>query len=350
MRAFDYSQLPPDVMSHDIGRLLSAIHEFRGKQSLYQATRPETLDALRAVAKIQSTAASNRIEGIYTSDKRLPGLIAEKLSPENRAEQEILGYRNVLATIHESHDHIPLTPGIILQLHRDLLRPTGLSIGGHWKDSDNVIAEVGTDGVMRPRFVPTPASETPRAVEALCTSYADAIRADQYDPLLLIPLVIFDFVSIHPFNDGNGRMSRLLTLLLLYKNGYEVGKYVSIENEIERTKESYYESLALSSAGWHEGKNRYAPFVEYLLGVILSTYRDLDEMVASAEGADFSKGARIKRCLKNQVKPISKSELHELNPDISLVTIGRTLRALLEKGTIEKLGAARATKYRWVGR
>lgn len=230
----------------------------------------------------QSTGASNRIENISTSDKRLRELMLEKAEPRNRDEREIAGYRYVLDLIHESHDDIPITPGVILQLHRDLYRYSGDSHAGTWKDSDNVIAERTSQGELVARFVPTPAAMTPAAAEAICEEYRKQMDTGTYDPLLASLVFVFDFVSIHPFNDGNGRMSRLLMLLLMYRSGYDMGKYVSIEKEIERTKETYYEALAASSQGWREGKGDYVPFVTYMLGIIDACYRELANRLSLA--------------------------------------------------------------------
>ncbi len=235
MTQFDYVRALDSLMTPEVVSALGSIHEHKGKTSLLSSTHPDHFAALVEVAKIQSTSASNRIENISTSDKRLRELMLEKAEPRNRDEREIAGYRYVLDLIHESHDDIPITPGVILQLHRDLYRYSGDSHAGAWKDSDNVIAERTAQGELVARFVPTPAVMTPDAVEAICEEYRYQMDVGTYDPLLVSLVFAFDFVSIHPFNDGNGRMSRLLTLLLMYRSGYDVGKYVSIEKEIERT-------------------------------------------------------------------------------------------------------------------
>ena len=265
---FDYSKKLSRLMSPEIMSALGNVREHRGRQSLYIATTPDILNSLEEVARIQSTGASNRIENISTTDKRLRELVEQKIEPRNRDEREISGYRYVLDMIHEPHGDIPVTPGVILQFHRDLYRYLDVSFAGRWKDTDNTIAERLPSGELVTRFAPTPSAATPGAVQEICDAYASEIKKGIYDPLLVSLVFVFDFVSIHPFNDGNGRMSRLLTLLLLYQNGYTVGKYVSIEAEIEKSKETYYEVLRASSTGWSEGKNDYTPFVTYLLGVI----------------------------------------------------------------------------------
>lgn len=325
MKHFDYITAAKGLLTPRTTTLLSAIHEAKGRQSVQAAIRPDLLNTLIAVARIQSTNASNRIEGISTSDKRLNALIAGKTTPHNRAEEEITGYRDVLATIHESHDYIPPTPNTILQLHRDLFRYTGLAFGGHFKDSDNAI------------------------IERACAAYTEAIQDGHIDPLLATAMFTFDFTCIHPFNDGNGRMSRLLTLLLLYRNGYQVGKYISIEHLIERTKDTYYEALAASTYGWNDNVNDYAPFVNYLLGVILTACKEFDERIG--EVSDWgsnrkpTKEQRIGNLFERTLSPLSKADILQQLPDISASTVERTLKTLLDNGTITKLGAGRGTRY-----
>mgnify|MGYP000778826022 FL=1 len=238
----------------------------------------DELKTLLEVALIQSTGASNRIEGIFTSDKRLEELVSQKAEPRNRSEQEIAGYREVLSTIYEGYEYINPRPNIILQLHRDLYSYSQGSAGGSYKNSDNVIAETDAEGHQKARFIPVPAFQTDEAMEELCARFLEAWEADRIDKLVLIPMFILDFLCIHPFNDGNGRMSRLLTLLLFYKAGYIVGKYVSMEMLIEKTKETYYEALQASSTGWHEGENSYEPFVKYYLGIMLKAYNEFESL------------------------------------------------------------------------
>ncbi len=235
MRQFDYSKMPEGFLTRETMDLLSAVHEHRGRQKLYGEARPDVLEALIDVAKIQSAEASNRIEGVRTSDKRLKAIMADKTDPKSRDEEEITGYRDVLNVIHDSHDYLAVTPNVLLQLHRDLYRHTPSSMGGHFKIGDNEIRGTGKDGTEYVRFRTIPAIATPDAMEQLCGALRQAIEGETMDPLLASLLFVFDFTCVHPFNDGNGRMSRLLTLLLLYQNGYDVGKYISIEKEIQRT-------------------------------------------------------------------------------------------------------------------
>lgn len=344
MPCFDYTQILPRLLTPSLVKTLGAIREYRGKQELYQRVRPETLERLCQVAKIQSTGASNRIENIHTSERRLRDLMAQKVEPANRDEREIAGYRYVLDLVHESHDHIPLTPSVILQLHRDLYRFVDSAYAGHWKDADNVIAERLPTGELVARFRPASAAATPGAVEELCQAYNSALRQDAFDPILPSLLFAFDFVSIHPFNDGNGRMSRLLTLLVLYRAGYTVGKYISLESLIEQTKESYYEALQASSWGWQEGANDPAPFVEYMLGIVLAAYRELDERMGALE-SDANEET-LRAFFDRTLGKVTKREIMDAHPNVSQKTIERILQRLQTQGVIEKVGAARNTAYR----
>lgn len=345
MRNFDYTSLPATLLDPEIAGLLFAIHEYRGKQDLYLAAKRDILDTLLEVAKIQSTEASNRIEGIFTSEARLKELVEEKSAPRNRNEQEIAGYRDVLATIHENFEYIPINPNTILQLHRDLYSFLASGTGGSWKHSDNVIAETGADGHHVVRFKPLAAFETPRAMDNLCSAYQQAIQDEIHDPLLLMVLFVFDFLCIHPFNDGNGRMSRLLTLLLLYKSGYLVGKFISIEKLIENSKESYYQTLQESSYNWNEGKNDYRPFVRYYLGTLLKAYRDFEDRVEHLFVAKLNKSGRIRQLFEQNYRKLSKREILAFCPDISEVTVEKTLKKLLDSGFISKVGAGKNTAY-----
>ena len=339
MRDFDYITSPAKLLTPEIVQMVGSIHEHKGKQELFLEANIDELKTLLEVALIQSTGASNRIEGIFTSDKRLEELVSQKAEPRNRSEQEISGYREVLATIHESYEYINPRPNIILQLHRDLYSYSQGAAGGSYKNSDNVIAETDTEGH------PVPAFQTAEAMEELCTRFLEAWEADHIDKLVLIPMFILDFLCIHPFNDGNGRMSRLLTLLLFYKAGYIVGKYVSMEMLIEKTKETYYEALQASSAGWHEGENSYEPFVKYYLGIMLKAYNEFESRVEHLKHRSLSKPDRIKAAIDNKVGKITKKEIMELCPDISKVTVERTLTDLVKNGYIAKVGAGPSTGY-----
>ena len=345
MRNFDYITNPAKLLTPEIVQMVGSIHEHKGKQELFLEANIDELKTLLEVALIQSTGASNRIEGIFTSDKRLEELVSQKAEPRNRSEQEIAGYREVLATIHESYEYITPKPNIILQLHRDLYSYCQGNIGGTYKNSDNVIAETDAEGHQKARFIPVPAFQTAEAIDELCARFLEAWEADRIDKLVLIPMFILDFLCIHPFNDGNGRMSRLLTLLLFYKAGYIVGKYVSMEMLIEKTKETYYEALQASSTGWHEGENSYEPFVKYYLGIMLKAYNEFESRVEHLKHRSLSKPDRIKAVIDNKVGKITKKEIMELCPDISKITVERTLTNLVKSGYIAKVGAGPSTGY-----
>ena len=347
MRSFDYTEEWKKLLTPEIVMYLTQIHEFKGEQTLFIEAKADTLSQLVDIAKIQSIEASNKIEGIYTSDERLKALVKDSTRPRTRNEREIAGYRDVLNTIHENHDYIPPKPSIILQLHRDLYKFEGMDIGGRYKTSDNIIEEQDAEGNKSVRFRPMPAWETPEAIEKICQSYDEALNSENIDALIIIPMFVLDFLCVHPFNDGNGRISRLLTLLLLYRSGYIVGKYISIEKLIEQTKEIYYESLQLSSAGWHENKNDYEPFVKYMLGVIVAAYRDFSSRVSLLTTQGMSKPDRVKEIIRATLGPITKTEILAKCPDISQVTVQRALADLVDKGDIVKLGGGRYTKYIW---
>ena len=347
MRSFDYKEEWKKLLTPEIVMYLTQIHEFKGEQTLFIEAKADTLSQLVDIAKIQSIEASNKIEGIYTSDERLKALVKDSTRPRTRNEREIAGYRDVLNTIHENHDYIPPKPSIILQLHRDLYKFEGKDIGGRYKTSDNIIEEQDAEGNKSVRFRPIPAWETPEAIEKICQSYDEALNSENIDALIIIPMFVLDFLCVHPFNDGNGRISRLLTLLLLYRSGYIVGKYISIEKLIEQTKEIYYESLQLSSAGWHENKNDYEPFVKYMLGVIVAAYRDFSSRVSLLTTQGMSKPDRVKEIIRATLGPITKTEILAKCPDISQVTVQRALADLVDKGDIVKLGGGRYTKYIW---
>lgn len=347
MEQFNYTEQLQKLIKPEIISALSVIREYRGKQAAYEATRPDTFKSLVEIAKIQSVNASNRIENISTSDKRLRALMAGTTEPKNRDEREIAGYRYVLDMIHESHDDIPINANVILQLHRDLYRFCDDSFSGKWKDADNVIAERSENGELVARFKPTSAAATPVAIEKICTEYQAQIKANTYDPMLVSLMFAFDFVGIHPFNDGNGRMSRLLTLLLMYRSGYTVGKYISIEKEIERSKETYYEALTTSSTGWSDGNNDYVPFITYMLGVITACYKELDQRLQIAGSTEGNEKV-LRIFFSGLLGAATKQEILDANPSMSKRTVERLLKKFQEEGLVEKTGAARSTAYRRV--
>lgn len=347
MREINYNEKWKELLTPEIVPLLTKIHEFKGEQALFIEAHIDELEQLVEVARIQSTEASNRIEGIYTSDERLKLIALDKTMPRTRNEFEIAGYRDVLNTIHNSYEHIPIKPSIILQLHRDLYKFSAGDAGGKYKENDNVISEEDVEGNQKVRFVPVHAWETPEMINQLCDAYEEILKNEDADPLLIIPMFILDFLCIHPFNDGNGRMSRLLTLLLLYRSGYIVGKYISIEKLIEISKDTYYDALLESSQLWHEGKNNYEPFVRYMLGVVVNAYREFSSRVRLLATSDLSKPERVREVIKETLGTITKAEIMKKCPDISQITIQRALADLLTNEEIVKIGGGRYTKYTW---
>ena len=346
MRQFDYATVPAELEATPITNLLLSIREHKGRQLVLSQVKPELLSSLMEEAKIQSTRSSNGLEGIVTTQKRLKAIMAYSTEPSSRAEEEIAGYRDALSLIHEQHDFIPVTPSVILQLHRDLMAHTAISYGGHWKDSDNEIVSIDDQGNRFVRFRPPSALATPGLIGEACRSLNDALSRQACDPLLISLRFIFDFVSIHPFNDGNGRMSRLLTTLLLEKTGYDVARYTSIERLIEDNKALYYSALAASSTGWSDNENSEVPFIRFMLGTILAAYRQLEQhTLIEFNARPMSKQARIAALFQEKPGIIKKSDIQSNCPDISEVTVKRTLSQLVSCSAIEKTGAGRSTGY-----
>ena len=347
MRNLNYKETYQKLLTPEIVSYLTQIHEQKGQQNLFIEAHKDALTELLEIAKIQSTEASNRIEGIITTEDRLKMIVRDKTTPRNRNEREIAGYRDVLATIHENYDFVPIRPNTILQLHRDLYKFNNPGFGGKYKNSDNIIAEELPDGTKAVLFQPVSAWETPQAIETLCNVFNEAMNDPDMDPLLLMPIFILDFLCIHPFNDGNGRMSRLLTLLILYRSGYIVGKYISLEKMIADSKESYYEALQDSDARWHEAENDYLPFVRYMLGIIIAAYRVFESRVQILITKGLSKPERVREIIRNNTRKMTKAEIMEQCPDISLKTVQRALESLQESGEIIKIGGGRYTSYIW---
>lgn len=346
MRTFDYTKLADKMWDGEIVSYIAKIHECKGRQELYSRQKPVELKRLVEIARVQSTEASNKIEGIVTTSTRIKQLIYEKTTPRTRDESEIVGYRDVLNTIHESHDFIPIRPTYILQLHRDLLKHAGLTYGGRFKNTQNYINETKADGTVVTRFVPLAPHETEPAIEAICESYLRTLAMETVDPLILIPTFICDFLCIHPFNDGNGRMSRLLTLLLLYQNGYEVGKYISIEKQIEKTKDAYYDVLERIDQGWHEEENDPTPFIKYMLQVILACYKEFEERVGLVSGGSRSTIYDIvKTYVTEKVGKFTGSEVIAACPSGSRSAVLNALNKLTKEDVIVKCGSGRGTFY-----
>lgn len=347
MRNFNYSAIKYQKWDSEILGLIAAIYKEAGKQEMYLKQRPEELDKLVEIAKIQSTEASNAIEGIVTTSTRIRQLVEEKTTPKNRDEQEIAGYRDVLNVIHDSFDAIPITKNYILQLHKMLYSHMNNPLAGQTKNVQNYISATYPDGHVEALFTPLAPFETQETLDRICEEYNRVIGNMELEPLIAISVFIHDFLCIHPFNDGNGRMSRLLTLLLYYRAGYIVGKYISIEKLIETTKEEYYECLRQSSEQWHENENDYEPFVKYMLSIMIAAYRDFSSRVNLLTTSGMSKPDRVKEIIRTTPGQITKTEILKKCPDISQVTVQRALADLLSSGEILKIGGGRYTKYTW---
>ncbi|MCG6171315.1 Fic family protein [Anoxybacillus sp. LAT_35] len=345
MRIYNYELLKHLSYSMETLQLLSKIDEYKGKQDLYKKQSPQILETLKNVAIIQSTKSSNAIEGIIITNKRLKSIMAEQTLPMDRSEGEIAGYRNVLKLIHASSDAIPISPSIIKQLHRDLYEYVP-SQGGEWKSQDNYISETLPNGEKFIRFIPVPAFQTDEHMRLLCMTFQDTVQKGDVHPLIAIAIFILDFLCIHPFHDGNGPMSRLLTLLLLYKFGYEVGRYISIEALIEESKETYYDVLKRSSIHWHEGKNDIFPWLHYFLSIIVAAYKKLEERVGYVETSRGNKRKRIKDFIEGKIGYFTKEEIRHACPDISEATINRVLNELKEAKKITPIGKGRSAKWK----
>ena len=344
MRDFNYSKLRNIKWDNEVLGLVAQIHEYKGKQALFLNQKPATLEKLVEIAKIQSTEASNKIEGIVTTATRIKQLCDQKTTPRNRDEEEISGYRDALSLIHESYEYIPIKSSYILQLHQVLYRYSQRGIGGRFKNTQNYIAEIKESGEQIVRFMPLDPFETPTAIEKMCESFNRETDACEVDPLILIPAFIVDFLCVHPFNDGNGRMSRLLTTLLLYRAGSVVGKYVSLESKIEKTKESYYKALEKSDINWNNGENDITPFIKYILGTVLAAYRDFEQRVILVEDKSSAIDL-VRNAVNNTIGKFTKSDIMELVPSVGKTSVENSLKILIEEGVIGRDGKGKATFY-----
>ncbi len=345
MKLFNYSKYKDVRWDNEILGYISQIHEFKGRLSNIELKNKSKVNKLVDIAKIQSTEASNKIEGIVTTSTRIKQILNNKTTPKNRDEKEILGYRDVLNIIHENYEYIPLKSSYILQLHGELYKYSEKSIGGKFKNVQNYITETKADGSSFIRFQPLEPFKTPEAMERLCEEFNITSSKFDVDPLILIPIFILDFLCIHPFNDGNGRMSRLLTLLLLYKFDYSIGKFISIEKIIEETKDKYYDALQISSIGWMENNNNPTEFIKYMLSVILKAYRDFDTRAKSLIENKSKALTQVQDSINTKLGKFTKSEIVALCPTLSETTIERCLKQLLNSGTIQKHGERKSTFY-----
>lgn len=344
MRDFNYSKVRDQKWDSDVLGLIAAIYKEAGKQELYLKQRPQKLEKLVEIAKVQSTEASNAIEGIVTTNTRIRQLVAEKTTPRNRNEQEIAGYRDVLGIIHESFDAISISQNYILQLHKMLYSHMNNPVAGRTKTVQNYISMTHPDGHAEILFTPPAPYETPAALNRICEEYNRVIGNMELEPLIAIPVFIHDFLCIHPFNDGNGRMSRLLTTLLLYRNGFYVGKYISLEAKIAKNKDLYYDALSQSQIGWHEGTHNPIPFIKYLLGTILSAYKDFGDRFALVE-TKLPALDMVRMATQNKIGRFTKQDIRELCPSLSVSSIEGALRKMVASGKIRREGKGKNTHY-----
>ena len=344
MRNFNYSAINDQKWDSETLGLIAAIYKEAGKQELFLKQRPEELEKLVEIAKVQSTEASNAIEGIVTTNTRIRQLVEEKTTPRNRDEQEIVGYRDVLNVIHDSFDTIPITQNYILQLHKMLYSHMNNPLAGQTKKVQNYISATYPDGNVETLFTPLAPYETPEAMDKICEEYNRVIGNMELEPLIAIPIFIHDFLCIHPFNDGNGRMSRLLTTLLLYRSGFYVGKYISLEAKIAKNKDLYYNALAESQTGWHEGTEDFIPFIKYILGTILAAYKDFEDRMALVE-TKLPALEMVKRASENKIGRFNKQDIRELCPTLSDSSIEGALRKLFASGELQREGKGKNTCY-----
>jgi len=335
MHSFESGFLEKQPIPHSLLRTIRLLGEYRGKEALFIQQTPQVLESLRQVAIIQSTESSNRIEGIEAPTDRIRKLVERKTTPLNRSEQEIAGYRDALATIHVNHANMPFTAGIVLQLHRDLYQFVAQK-GGRWKMTDNEISEIRANGTKIARFRPTPAHLTADAMDRLHTLFKEQWELGRIDPLLLIPAYVLDFLCIHPFSDGNGRMARLLTLLLLYQAGFEVGRFISLEQLVEKQREGYYNALNNSSQGWHEGAHSLQPWWEYFLGVmLLGAYREFEIRTGDLTSAHGAKTEMVIAAIQKLTSTFRYADIAQSCPNVSRPTIKRVLQQLRQEGKVE---------------
>ena len=344
MRDFHYTAIREQKWDSEILGLIAAIYKEAGKQEMYLKQRPEELEKLVEIAKVQSTEASNAIEGIVTTSTRIRQLVEEKTAPRNRDEQEIAGYRDALNIIHENFDAIPITRNYILQLHKVLYSHMNNPMAGQTKSVQNYISAIYPNGHTETLFTPLAPFETPEALDRICDEYNRVIGNMEAEPLIVIPIFIHDFLCIHPFNDGNGRMSRLLTTLLLYRNGFYVGKYISLEAKIAKNKDLYYAALRQAQEGWHEGTEDAVPFIKYLLGIILSAYRDFEDRFSLVEQKKPALET-VRQATLNKIGRFSKQDIRELCPALSVSSIEGALRKLVASGELKREGNGKNTCY-----
>lgn len=345
MHIFDYSFLDNGLLPAGIVNLTATLSAFKAISGERIDKNQKVYTELEAIARVQSVKNSNAIEGIVTTDARIKAIVDGSSAPLNHNEIEIAGYRDALDEIHKNYSQLSFSEDVILHLHQTLQGIMGFGSAGQYKEEDNLIMAVDATGRRSVRFRPVSADETKDAMEQLIFAYMDAHNNPNINQLLLVPCVVLDFLCIHPFSDGNGRVSRLLSLLLMYKNGFDVGKYVSFEERINKSKEQYYDALYASSQKWHENENSYVPFMENFLVTLYQCYKELDKRFSTINGKRISKNKRIEQTVINSIIPISKMEICEILQDVSVTTVEAVLGKMVKSGDIKKLGQARNTKY-----
>lgn len=344
MKSFEKDLIFHQGITIQIGGSLRLLGEYRGKQDLYRKQSPHILETLKQVAMVQSTESSSRIEGVTAEPERLKAIIADKTTPRDRSEAEIAGYRDALARVHANHESIEVSPETILHMHSQLFRYTERP-SGTWKKQDNFIEERLPDGSWRTRFVPVSAELTPHYIEELCKKLKSFWHEERIDPMLLIPSFILDFLCIHPFTDGNGRISRLLTLLLLYHAGYGVGRYIGLERIIEQSKETYYEVLLKSSKGWHEGKHTLLPWWSYFLGTLISAYKEFEQRVGFIATSRGAKSKMVLQAINQLPERFSIGQLESACPDVSRPLIRIVLNKIKREGKIKCVKGGRDARW-----
>ncbi len=344
MRHFNYSAIKEQKWDSEILGYIGAIYKEAGKQELYLKQKPDELERLVEIAKIQSTEASNAIEGIVTTNTRIKQLVEEKTAPRNRDEQEIAGYRDVLSLIHDNFDAIPISKNYILQMHKIMYSHINNPFAGQTKNVQNYISAAYPDGHTEILFTPLSPFETPDALDKICQEYNKVMGNLEVEPLIAIPIFIHDFLCIHPFNDGNGRMSRLLTTLLLYRSGFYVGKYISLEAKIAKNKDLYYNALNSSQHGWSDGAEDSVPFIKYILSTILAAYRDFEDRFSIIEER-LPAVEIVRKATMNKLGRFTKQDIRELCPSLSLSSVEGSLRKLVAEGELKREGTGKSTCY-----
>lgn len=345
MRKFDYSFLDNGLLPANLISITGSIYSLRTAAGTRKEEYAQVFTELEAIAKLQSVKSSNAIEGIVTSDQRISEIVNQRSAPFNHNEAEIAGYRDALNVVHSGYEHLSFGEHDILALHKTMMSVAGYEFGGQYKVTDNVIMEIAADGTRSVRFRPIPAEQTEHAMQQLELAYLDACSNANINQLLLIPCVILDFLCIHPFQDGNGRISRLLSLLLLYKNGFDAGKYISFEEQINNYKVQYYEALRQSSEGCNTNENDYIPFIKNFLSTLYMCYKELDKRFAVVHGKKVTKTARIEAAVLGSLTPVSKAEICAIHPDISPTTVEAVLGRMVKDKRIKRIGESRSSRY-----